>query len=55
MPMGGPNCKPIDMGLLGRGPDPHDDPPAKRRPERYRGPPMTLYALDQTAQAIIMR
>jgi hypothetical protein len=20
----------------------HDDPPAKRRPERYRGPPMTL-------------
>jgi hypothetical protein len=22
--------------------DPHDDPPAKRRPERHRGPPMTL-------------
>jgi hypothetical protein len=22
--------------------DPHDDPKAKRRPERYRGPPMTL-------------
>jgi hypothetical protein len=22
--------------------DPHDDPPAKGRPERYRGPPMTL-------------
>jgi hypothetical protein len=22
--------------------DPHDDPPAKRRPEPYRGPPVTL-------------
>jgi hypothetical protein len=22
--------------------DPHDDPPAKRRPTRYRGPPVTL-------------
>jgi hypothetical protein len=22
--------------------DPHDDPPAKRRPETYRGPPVTL-------------
>jgi hypothetical protein len=22
--------------------DPHDDPPAKRHPERYQGPPMTL-------------
>jgi hypothetical protein len=22
--------------------DPHDDPPAKRRPDAYRGPPVTL-------------
>ena len=22
--------------------DPHDDPPRRRRPERYRGPPVTL-------------
>jgi hypothetical protein len=22
--------------------DPHDDPPAKRRPQPYRGPPVTL-------------
>jgi hypothetical protein len=22
--------------------DPHDDPPAKRRPDTYRGPPVTL-------------
>ena len=22
--------------------DPHDDPPARRRPQRYQGPPVTL-------------
>jgi hypothetical protein len=31
-----------DRPVLMRHRDPHDDPPAKRRPARYSGPPVTL-------------